>query len=331
MYRISTPHQIFKSCLQDLARHNRAVSIKTAADRLDLSIPIEEETLHDYKPERFFPVKLGQVFKDRYQTISKLGYGSASTVWLCRDLVEFNKYTALKVYVNSSKKHRELGIYQHVQGLSSDHAGRCHIRELLDCFEISGPYGRHVCLVHEPLGVTLDEVRDFTQNRVFDEDLVRQIFRPILTGFGFLHNEAQVIHTGKSNEVAELAEYLLTRVLDLQPNNILMGIHDIAVLERVASMASTNPVPMKELPDRIIYVSQPMPLTKGLPFLTDFSEAQFGSSTHTGLIMPNVYRAPEVILGMEWGYPVDIWSFGMTVSPSLRTVLFGAVFRNFLI
>jgi serine/threonine-protein kinase SRPK3 len=110
-------------------------------------------------------------------------------------------------------------------------------------------------------------------------------------------------------------------VLDLQPNNILMGIHDRMVFESFEKMASTNPVPMKELPELIIYVSQPMPLTKELPFLTDLSEARFGSSTHTGLIMPNVYRAPEVILGMEWGYFVDIWSFGMTVSPSLRTVL----------
>jgi serine/threonine-protein kinase SRPK3 len=100
-----------------------------------------------------------------------------------------------------------------------------------------------------------------------------------------------------------------------------MGIHDRTVFESFERMASTNPVPTKEVPDRVIYVSQPMPLSKGLPFLTDFSEARFGSSTHTGLIMPNVYRAPEVILGMEWGYPVDIWSFGMTVSPSLRTVL----------
>jgi serine/threonine protein kinase len=107
----------------------------------------------------------------------------------------------------------------------------------------------------------------------------------------------------------------------MQPNNILMGIHDRTVFESFESMASTHPVPVKELPDRIIYVSQPMPLTKGLPFLTDFSEARFGSSTHTGLIMPNVYRAPEVILEMGWSYPVDMWSFGMTVSQSLRTGL----------
>jgi serine/threonine-protein kinase SRPK3 len=186
MHRISTPHQVFKSCLQNLTRHNWAVSVRTP-DRLDPSIHIEEETLGDYKPERFLPVKIGQVFKDRYQTIGKLGYGSASTVWFCRDLLESNKYAALKAYVNSSKKHRELEIYQHIRGLSSDHAGRCLIRELLDSFEISGPHGRHVCLVHEPLGVTLDEVRDFRKNRVFDEDLVRQTVRPILIGLEFLH------------------------------------------------------------------------------------------------------------------------------------------------
>lgn len=108
------------------------------------------------------------------------------------------------------------------------------------------------------------------------------------------------------------------KALDFQPNNVLLGIHDSSVLDKFAAMATTNPPPSKELPDRIIYISQPMPLTKGLPFLTDFSEARFGSSMHTGLIMPNVYRAPEVILGMEWSYPVDIWSFAMTVSPASR-------------
>ncbi|GLA99708.1 hypothetical protein AtubIFM57143_008406 [Aspergillus tubingensis] len=29
--------------------------------------------------------------------------------------------------------------------------------------------------------------------------------------------------------------------------------------------------------------------------------------------MPGIYRAPEVILGMEWDYKVDIWSIGNMV------------------
>ena len=166
---------------------------------LDPSNPVEEETLRDYKAERFFPVRINQAFNDRYRVISKLGYGSASTVWLCRDLLETNKYVALKVYVNSSKEHRELPVYEHIQALSSDHNGRYRIRRLLDSFEIQGPHGRHICLVNEPLGISFDELRDFTADRVFDEDLIRQTFRPILEGFDFLHREAKVIHTGRAS------------------------------------------------------------------------------------------------------------------------------------
>lgn len=47
---------------------------------------IEEEELPLYKPENYYPVHIGEVFLSRYQVVSKLGYGTSSTVWLCRDL-----------------------------------------------------------------------------------------------------------------------------------------------------------------------------------------------------------------------------------------------------
>jgi hypothetical protein len=45
--------------------------------------PFEEEVLSDRK---YYPVALGQVVNDRYQIVSKLGWGVSSTVWLARDL-----------------------------------------------------------------------------------------------------------------------------------------------------------------------------------------------------------------------------------------------------
>ncbi len=30
--------------------------------------------------------------------------------------------------------------------------------------------------------------------------------------------------------------------------------------------------------------------------------------------MPGIYRAPEVILGMDWDSKVDIWAIGVMVS-----------------
>jgi len=46
----------------------------------------EEERYFNYKAHQYYPVQLGQTFTSRYQVIAKLGYGTASTVWLSRDL-----------------------------------------------------------------------------------------------------------------------------------------------------------------------------------------------------------------------------------------------------
>ena len=47
---------------------------------------IEEERLPGYRAEEFFPVRLGDIYQSRYRVVAKLGFGTASTVWLCRDL-----------------------------------------------------------------------------------------------------------------------------------------------------------------------------------------------------------------------------------------------------
>lgn len=54
--------------------------------KLSLEEKIEEERMPAYKAERFYPVRLGEVVKSRYQIVAKLGFGTASTIWLCRDL-----------------------------------------------------------------------------------------------------------------------------------------------------------------------------------------------------------------------------------------------------
>lgn len=46
---------------------------------------IEEETLPLFYQKRYYPVKIGDIFKQQYRIIAKLGYGAYSTVWLARD------------------------------------------------------------------------------------------------------------------------------------------------------------------------------------------------------------------------------------------------------
>jgi serine/threonine-protein kinase SRPK3 len=53
---------------------------------IPLNQAIEEETIPDYVASRYYPVRIGEVFQDRYQVVSKLGFGACSTAWLARDV-----------------------------------------------------------------------------------------------------------------------------------------------------------------------------------------------------------------------------------------------------
>ena len=53
---------------------------------VDDEVLVEEEGFEWFDPKTWYPTKIGQVFESRYQVLVKLGFGSVSTVWLCRDL-----------------------------------------------------------------------------------------------------------------------------------------------------------------------------------------------------------------------------------------------------
>lgn len=44
--------------------------------------------------------------------------------------------------------------------------------------------------------------------------------------------------------------------------------------------------------------------------LIDFGSATFEDQYHSAVVSTRHYRAPEVILGLPWNYPCDIWSVG---------------------
>lgn len=180
----------------ELTRMVHAANCRTLPPLLAKEDLVEEETVRGYKAEHYYPVRTGNLFHNRYKVIGKLGFGSASTVWLCHDLQTRGEFVALKIYINRSKVHRELPMYNHINSLDSQHEGRNYVRRLLDSFEIGGPHGRHTCLVHEALGMNLEELRELVPGRIFAPDLIRQSLRGVLRAMHFLHEEAHVIHTG---------------------------------------------------------------------------------------------------------------------------------------
>ncbi|KAK3679290.1 hypothetical protein LTR78_000851 [Recurvomyces mirabilis] len=193
----------------------------TRGEILDSSFLVEEAMVRGYKAEHYYPVRIGDVFQERYKIVGKLGYGSASTVWLCRDTQASEAFVALKVYINSSKWHRELPIYEHINSLGSILPGLVHMESTsASCMK--------------PWVKNLEELRDVIPERVFEPDLVRDTLRNILRALHFLHTDAGVIHT------------------DIQPNNIRLGVRDSPMFERFEQDELQNPMPRKELPGRTI-------------------------------------------------------------------------------
>ena len=103
---------------------------------------------------------------------------------------------------------------------------------------------------------------------------------------------------------------------DVSSNNILQGMEDSSILSRLEEDEMKRPIARKVLSDRNIYYSRPMPSCTGLPVLSDLGEARVGKQKHKGDIMPGIYRAPEVILDMDWDSSVDVWSIGTMVLTS---------------
>ncbi|WEW60208.1 hypothetical protein PRK78_005693 [Emydomyces testavorans] len=75
----------------------------TGFEEINISQKIEEEQLPTYKQDKYYPAEIGQILKDKYQIVGKLGYGGSSTVWLSRDL-EKCQHVVLKLFVNDSQK-----------------------------------------------------------------------------------------------------------------------------------------------------------------------------------------------------------------------------------
>ncbi|KAE8145038.1 kinase-like domain-containing protein [Aspergillus avenaceus] len=265
---------------------------------LDSTPRIEEERMPAYDRGPFYPVKLGDVFVSRYQILSKLGFGANSTVWFGRDLHQ-HWYIALKIYIWGSEN-REVRVLKHLSGVKTHHPGSALVRRMIGEFEIAGPSGKHQCIVYEPLLTSLLHFQATLNSQSLPEDLLKGALQQLLLALDYLHTEAHVIHT------------------DIQAKNIIIGSKDDSIYREWENEEEAEPSPRKIVgSSSIVYKSRPFLRKKGwsgfgMPLLSDFGEARLGD-VHTGLIQPDIYRAPEVILGMRWTSKVDIWNVGVLI------------------
>ncbi|VAI59056.1 unnamed protein product [Triticum turgidum subsp. durum] len=227
---------------------------------------------------------LGENLTPRYRILSKMGEGTFGQVLECWDL-ENQESVAIKI-VRSLQKYREAAMIEIdvLQRLGKhDFTGsRCvQIRNWFD-------YRNHICIVFEKLGPSLYDFLRKNNYRSFAIDLVREFARQILESVTFMH-DLRLIHT------------------DLKPENILLVSPDTIRVHDYKFSFFSMKIPIRPPKDGSVFKN--LPKSSAIK-LIDFGSTTFDHQDHNYVVSTRHYRAPEVILGLGWNYPCDLWSVG---------------------
>ncbi|KAL6215613.1 hypothetical protein ACLB2K_015042 [Fragaria x ananassa] len=224
--------------------------------------------------EGHYVYNLGENLTPRYKILNKMGEGTFGRVLECWDR-QTREYVAIKV-VRSIQKYRdaamiEVDVLNHIA--KNDSGNSCCV-QILDWFD----YRNHICIVFEKLGPSLFDFLKRNKYCPFPVDLVREFGRQLLESVAYMH-DLRLIHT------------------DLKPENILLVSSEYVKLPGFKRFSS----------DEMQY--RCLPKSSAIK-LIDFGSTVFENQNHSSIVSTRHYRAPEIILGLGWNYPCDLWSVG---------------------
>ncbi|KAL4915946.1 hypothetical protein BDW62DRAFT_187233 [Aspergillus aurantiobrunneus] len=104
---------------------------------------------------------------------------------------------------------------------------------------------------------------------------------------------------------------------DVSPQNVLMAIYSKGNLGDIQDQEAMDPsIPINTGNPTLIYKSRPTLLElSGHPILSDFGQMRLlEGHVNQDWWMSDLYRAPEVLLQLPWGFAVDNWSIAVMVS-----------------
>lgn len=289
------------------------------------------EKLERYEPEGYHPVMIGDIFRDRYRIVDKLGFGGYSTVWLAQDMHR-EEYVALKVGIPSS-------LSQEVKSLralsaSSANPGHDAIPSPLDEFEVQGPNGAHPCYTTVPARCNLREV---SYNYLFPIDVARALVGGLVMGIAHVHS-CGYVHGGLLPPFGPGCPWLICFVVtDIHLPNVLVklpsSLNHLSVRQFYEEYGEPEiwpvthrdgiPLPPNVSPKAVVPVylgihAYKFKLHDAHVLLGDFgesysplSETRRGENCNT----PPAMRPPEARFEPQspLSYSADIWSLGVTI------------------
>ncbi|CAL3964760.1 hypothetical protein PZA11_002311 [Diplocarpon coronariae] len=218
---------------------------------------------------------------ERYQVSKLLGQGTFGKVVQARDR-HTKKPVAIKI-IRSVQKYRdasriELRVLATLKANDKENRNRCiHLR---DCFDYRG----HICIVTDLLGQSVFDFLKGNSFVPFPNSQIQSFARQLLTSVAFLH-DLNLIHT------------------DLKPENILLCDSAYQAFTYSRKIPSSSTTVNRLAAQRKVLLDTEIRLI-------DFGSATFQDEYHSSVVSTRHYRAPEIILGLGWSFPCDIWSIG---------------------
>ncbi|KAF2162160.1 hypothetical protein M409DRAFT_58597 [Zasmidium cellare ATCC 36951] len=256
------------------AKKQKDVIVNAIHDRHKPTEKVDDEDGHYIVHEN---TRLG----DKYTLISLLGQGTFGKVVRAIDM-RSRREVAVKI-IRAVPKYRdasriELRVLQTLRAADEHNRNRCI--QLRDCFDWRG----HICIVTPLLGLS---VFDFLKSGgfvPFPGSHIQAFARQLLGSIAFLH-DLNLIHT------------------DLKPENILLLNHTYQTFTYNRNIPSSSTLTSRQAKFRRVLLSPHINLI-------DFGSATFDDEYHSSVVSTRHYRAPEIILGIGWSHPIDLWSLG---------------------
>ncbi|GAA5808174.1 hypothetical protein MFLAVUS_001558 [Mucor flavus] len=216
-------------------------------------------------------IKPNESLTPRYKMMKLLGQGTFGKVVECYDRVK-RTFCAIKI-IRAIPKYRDASkIEIRVLNTLKEHdpINLNKCIHLIEWFD----YCNHICMVFELLGQSVFDFLKANEFRPFPIHHIQQFAKQLLTSVAFVH-ELKLIHT------------------DLKPENILLVDSESVEADNIEGVDPKSRV-LRNTDIRLI----------------DFGSATFEQDYHSNVVCTRHYRAPEIILGLGWSYPCDIWSIG---------------------
>lgn len=240
-----------------------------------VNVPVVHDTTA-FDPSTFddddghYKVVPNSKFANRYTVVRLLGHGTFGKVIQCYDQ-STGRHCAIKV-TRAIPKYREASLIELRVLQTIAHSDPTNENKCIQLRDYFD-YRKHICIVTDLFGWS---VFDFLKNNnyiPFPLKHIQMLSQQLFKSVAFLHSLG-LVHT------------------DLKPENVLL----------VSNASRTIRLPYRNYSQKVLNSCEIR--------LIDFGSATFEDEYHSSVVSTRHYRAPEIILGLGWSYPCDVWSIG---------------------